>query len=368
MEKIIVPEIRDPNGFDNHVIYSIYIKAFNSHYLGVVEDYLADQSIFDGLRATLNLHNNSAREFNVGITVVGSDGRSEKGALSQLELALISDAPKRLLEDNETLLKIHETTIKTRKALSSLLQDLVDIEMPDALLTAVQFLRSTGVIKPQVEVKSLFNDSVYRYGGNGAIWPSRILDSVPLKVSSSSEEMQLLSKRKLVQEVQGEDHHTIVKGLKKRFDDYKRVARTGFQKFKEKKIKHYNLDSGMMFYNPPQNIGGFKYGPLRLIQSVIELKCIDVIHKLSSTDACAFVTNLPTNTSEKTSYLESYNQGLASIKAQQDLVSHYLYFLWQYHRAEYAFLTSEEVMVPFDSVEAKSRIEDVEKIVISALK
>jgi hypothetical protein len=263
----------------------------------------------------------------VELVTVGSDGREEKGPASPLESILLLDVPG--------------------YNISSDLFGLVD---------AVNHgLGDLKILDPTSEVKNLALGNVASYRAKaGDFFPSRVIDSVSLTPGEAHlvDRSKILLADEIVQ-----NQRDMLRRKKDRMKKYARTAATGKTRSGGEDLVHFDLDRGEAFLNREQYVNGFKYGPLRFVQTWIMMQVIRVIAE--STNPRASVFDVPANIADKLQFLQSGHFIDMSQQQVQDATFLYHYFLWLYHRSEYAFKHHGDHRIFFDSAEVRTRLQQL---------
>lgn len=265
------------------------------------------------------------------LCAVGSDGRLEKGAMSPLELILYHKdiGPSKIQE------------------LALLANSLPEPEAPQ-------------ITDGKIDVKSVQRDEInYAFDDHRRPYPSRVLDSYPVYGNS---DILNMAKLRMLGEWNTPAGKKIVKAIKERRKEARRVMLSGRQRWKGQDVYHFNLECGRAFYGNEDGlqIRSVKPGPLRFVQSVIEVGMVVLGRKLEREGKhlrmVEILNGMPTPTIDKLRYLE--RAGVVSLDASdiEKICDSYLSFLKIYRASESAFSDGENI-VSFDGQEARERIE-----------
>jgi hypothetical protein len=257
------------------------------------------------------------------LSAVGSDGRLEKGEMSPLEVVLF--------HRDLNQLRVNELT-----------------ELANTLLDPDTYPMTDGAI----ESKSVQQDEInYAHGDPRRPYPSRIMDSYPL---FGNAEMLQLAKARMLDEWNSPAGKKMVKTIKERRKDARRVMLSGTQKWKGQEVFHFNLNCGRAFYG---NEDGLQ---IRSVQSAIELGMVmlgrELVGKGKQVMMSGILNGMPTPTIDKLRYLDDVGVVSLSSTDIEKVCDCYLSFLKIYHASEASFVDDERI-VRFDSNEAKERIE-----------
>lgn len=253
------------------------------------------------------------------ITITGSDGRLEKGFVSEAEIVIFARN-----------------------------------ELDPAIAGKI---RSHGL---DVEVKRIELDKLSFYEGNrSTVFPQRVYDSLVILGDS---EIFLEAKRTLVAEwktVRG-----VKEEIKRKKAEYKGTVR-GEQQWKGRKLKNFDLDAGEAHYHTDEfgsKIRSFKNGPLRWVQFVIANSLISTVRSRGLEEGIEIVQNMPTPTDEKIEFLRAARVLDLDAGEAKELAEIYDYFLCLYHKSE-AEAKKGNSITKFEPKEVRERITDLEKII-----
>ncbi len=264
------------------------------------------------------------------LSAIGSDGRLEKGDMSPLEIVLF--------HRNIDPLMVRE--------LSELAKALLD---PDSYSTT----------EGRTEAKSVqFDEMNYVHGDHRRPYPSRIMDSYPIFGNAGVLEA---AKIRMLEEWNTPAGKKIVKTIKERRKDARRVMLSGKQRWKGQDVFHFNLDCGRAFYGNEDGlqIRSVKPGPLRFVQATIELGMVmlgrELVRHGKRRMMVEVLSGMPTPTIDKLRFLEDVGVVSLSPTDVEKLCDCYFSFLKIYHASEASFVEDERI-VSFDSKEADERI------------
>ena len=265
------------------------------------------------------------------LAAVGSDGRLEKGEMSPLELILYHKdiGPSRVRE------------------LAELANALPNPESPQ-------------ITDGKLEIKSVDEDEItYAFGDHRRPYPSRVMDSYPVFGNSSVLDM---AKLKMLDEWNSPAGKKIIKAIKERRKEARRVMLGGKQKWKGQDVYHFNLDCGTAFYGNEDGfqIRSVKPGPLRFVQSVIEVGMVVLGRELERSGRhlrmVEILNKMPTPTIDKMRFLDDVGVVTLPSSDIEKICDSYLAFLKIYRSSESSFADGESI-VSFDAQEARERIE-----------
>ena len=224
------------------------------------------------------------------IATVGSDARLEKGYTSRIELTI-------LLSENcekEPYFKLSE-------------------EFP-------------SLIHPLLDFKKIISKSYLYMDDSRRVFPTRIFD---LRFIAGDYDRFVYEKSKFIQEIKL-DHQKIKKALRNKRKYYLDILTTGFAEFKKTRFKHYDLETGEIFYNNKTQ-WGLKFGPLRTIQYHLAYNINKILRQ---TGDIKFLLNLPSTIVERLYYLENNPYTCPEIN---ELSDNYMFFLKEYHLSQKVF-------------------------------
>ncbi len=270
------------------------------------------------------------------LTAVGSDGRLEKGDMSPLEVVLF-----------------HKDINPAR------VRELV--ELMNTLLDSDSHPLTDG----SMETKSVLDDEMnYAFGDPRKPYPSRIMDSYPI---FGNARMLEIAKLKMLDEWNSPAGKKIIKAIKERRKEARRVMLTGRQRWKGQDVYHFNPDCGRAFYGNDNGlqIRSVKPGPLRFVQSAIEVGMVilgrDLVRNGKQRMAVEVLNGMPTPTIDKLMFLGDLGVIALPSSDIEKVCDCYLSFLKIYHASESAFVNDERI-VRFDQHEARERIELLSKL------
>lgn len=275
------------------------------------------------------------------VSAIGSDGRLEKGMDSKLEVQII------------------------HRDLNPEAVGEVDMMLREICVSGHPLLNDT-----ETEVKRLGSDSmVYAFSNPLIAAPARIFDSVVLFGHPA---LQRQAKGMLVRELAGPGGKRAHNRIKDRKNSFKRIMERGTQLWKGIDVTHFDLERGISYFSDQGDgnggivqVRGFKHGPLRYVQSVIEQNISTLVRALmrrnDNLGALMILDEMPTPTIEKLEYMN--DTGIIGIS--RDGVSEasecYLRFLQLYHLSEWMAGKGKDEM-EFDPQEARSRIEALTRL------
>jgi len=290
--------------------YSHFIRGFNKVLQGRIRTFL-ESSLSD-------------RDGQISILTTGSDGRLEKGPVSEMEFIIL-----------------REDTADAEQKMSKVIDKINNC--PNELADK------------DIEIKILGKNSMSNYRGY-LITPMRISDSVLL---AGSEEIYAKARMQFLGELFGETGKKILETMKEKKRGARKVTDSGSQRYKQQDLIHFDLDTGESYYDPLANSRSFKEGPLRFVQYSLMHDIIKYFTTQDKEKSFKMLENLPKNTEEKLRYLwvkelSSFTQGEIN-----DLIDNYLFFLYQYHISQEAFKLKNRNIVEFDKNEVKKRLDDL---------
>jgi len=209
-----------------------------------------------------------------------------------------------------------------------------------------------------IEIKDMAKDEMYYFKLNDEVIlasPNRTLDAKALFGSSY---LLNQAKKKLISEFDSKKF----KKIKEKTKDHIKINSSGLQKYNsELEFYHYNLDEGIVNYNPSEKLWSFKQGPIRTVQYAIVRDIMK--YSISDYDKSFMIDilSLPQNTVEKLNQMEIVGLSAKSNQEINDLTDSYKYFLWQYHRSQNAYNKGIN-SIEFDTKEVKERLSSIDKI------
>ncbi|MEK7545042.1 MAG: hypothetical protein AAB551_02830 [Patescibacteria group bacterium] len=273
----------------------------------------------------------------VEFMVVGSDGREEKGPASPLEGVIMIHSPSGVQ---------------------------MSLDLFDLIALVNHDLGDLDILDPSTEVKNTAGGNLIAYRSKpGVYFPSRVIDGLP--VVESGEGLIRKAKMATAQEIV-RFQKDIIRKKKDRFSVHQRVTRTGKSRSHGEDIVHFDLDAGKAFLDRGKYVNGFKYGPLRFVQTWVMMQVVGAVSR--SSDPEAFILELPSNTADKLNFLHGGKFIDFSSGQVSDLISLYHYFLWLYHQSEHAFKYEDRGEIDFDISEVRSSLDALLRVVGSLSK
>ncbi len=274
------------------------------------------------------------------IATTGSDARLEKGPASYLEMVLFLDTHAEGCASSLNILKglgnfIFRQDGQAYSIENMEVKDLENDRMSECILNPGT-AKETRLISPN----RVF-DARFLYG----------FDAVFSK-----------AKGRLATELSNDENsygEKLYDRIKSRAKDHRRIVLTGVQRFKGDELRHYDLSSGVAFYNPSEHLWAFKQGPLRAVQYALVRDQIRVLREGVDPQ---MILELPRNTVVKLNALEVENASGLSSDQIQELSDHYKYFLWLYHKSQSAHLNDKSSQITFDAAEASKRCKSLDTL------
>ncbi|MEM2121984.1 MAG: hypothetical protein QXU20_05000 [Candidatus Woesearchaeota archaeon] len=231
-------------------------------------------------------------------------------------------------------------------------------------------------LKPlTIEIKTMEQTLSYYSNDPKRIFPTRMIDFLELNGDRCKRCYESFFE-KFFDEIITD--RKIVKSVSERFKEYLKINNSGKQRWKNREIKHYDLEQGLLYYdeNPESVTFGPKYGPLRTIQFFIAKnllqKPLDIMlgdkNKTKELYRKLFYI-MPRTTIERIDFLSEELINKRSIlplskESKNELKDNYNYFLMQYHKLqEIYFINKNRIIVTTDKKELKERINSINNIV-----
>ncbi len=294
----------------------------------------ANRSVESRMAKKLAPHKSAADR--ICISAVGSDGRLEKGDVSPLEVVFL-----------------HKDI------------ELVMVTALGGIIGSMQDDNVTPATNISCESKSIGSDGISFVHGDGKRpYPSRIIDSYVL---FGNPRLLELAKTKMLDEWHSASGKRMVKAIKERKRDARRIMLSGTQVWKGQEVTHFDLDNGNASYgnDGEVKIRSVKPGPLRFVQSTIELGIVmlgrDMARNGKRSAMIEILNRIPTPTVEKLEFLSDLNVVSLPASDIQKVCDSYLSFLRVYHASEESHIDGRNI-VQFDPAEAKERIDLLVKL------
>lgn len=311
--------------------YTQELQRFQAFLRLFITERLAIHSIFDRV------------QHEAGISVlpiaVGSDARFEKPLLRTLVNGTAGG--EKLLEVSALLdLSPVEITLVT--------QDEIDPDTQVAVERAcAEFSNSfKKVVDKEITVVSTQQKSVSAFvdhHGTPHFHISRVFDASAIIPEVESDHRTAFThpivaalREKMYEELTGSDGKKIIEFQKELVRMHRQVTATGEQKGKNGTLRHFDRNSGELFFRQHDSggrgqVGSFKYGPLRLVQAFMVR---DLCRELSQQGSRREIaTQLPNVTAEKLQFL-CHELGLSQ-SLVGELNDLYEYFLHTYCMSQF---------------------------------
>jgi len=241
------------------------------------------------------------------VSATGSDVRREKGsAMSPVEFLVVTDEridPRAIQEALGHVLSqvTHHSTGRPK---------VIEIKKPDKPLYT--FNGREDVVQPG-RVADMRSDAPPLYGS--------------LKDVTSA-------KKRLGEELRTANRSVIdrIANLPK---DARKVVDSGKNRIHGEDAVHFDIENGVVFYNPGANQFSFKIGPLRFVQNTLLYEAVRHIRQEQKPD---FLSTLPSGIVHR---LEQLSEDKMVNRKREDvdqIAEHYMFFLKLYHKSEEQFL------------------------------
>ena len=188
-----------------------------------------------------------------------------------------------------------------------------------------------------VETKNLETDSMILFNEDtNLVFPTRIWDTILFYWKS---DLLNTAKQRLSSEII-KNWSGLCGKFSERLRVHKQTLATGMWRFRWNTYKLFDLDSGMIYYDPLKYIHWVKPGPLRVVQYTLALALMKAIK--NSWKHLPFIHELPTNIPQRLDFLFESNLTDYS-RGEIDQIKHiYWVFLSIYHELQYRYLTKTE--------------------------
>jgi hypothetical protein len=358
LEDSIRRDLPNPGNF-LHAAYDSYVVGANDAMRLRLKQFFEEIDIDEFIRSEISLRGGNGLKMQYCICNIGSDGRCEKGPTSPHDILILSKYDD--LAPTGSLQKALEMKFKN-----------LFVRQNELVLSHDLHRYAPGAhrVFSDFEAKSLSNsDIMYGYKQKPeASWPSRIFDADV--VMPNGKGLLREAKRKLAIELREKNNgklgHSIRSKEKDRLKDHARLTKTGINTFKGQTVQHFDLEQGTATYRLSEEISGisatsFKQGPLRLIQTAVVLRLIDVIRSEEFTvdSADELLSEMETQTTRKLSYLHALGLSKIHPGVMAGIIDNYKYFLWLFHQSEYAYYADKQTKILFQKQEVKERIHDI---------
>jgi len=335
------PAPLDPEQFEPDE-YATALSGRNLAIQAVAKGILSRAEVIDQIKGIAR-EQGASESRSIELITTGSDGRFEKGPTSPVDVIVLLSRKVR-----DGVAKQMETELEATLAKS------VEVTYLDAELE--QRLDPTPIFS-NVEVKNLADGPLMYFERNKArwaLWPSRLIDAAPLirdgdcllDAARTQLYQEITENSRLILEVEKERRRNFAVTTRGTQEDPTKV---GTNRMKGNRIVQFSLEDGMAFYDPSGHQTSFKHGPLRLVQAGLQ---IEAFQTMDSTVIC----NLPSPTIDKIFFLHDLGVIQANYTEMLEFAQLYRYFLWQYHRSEYAYRMEGATSVSFDPIQVRENL------------
>ncbi len=268
---------------------------------------------------TRSLARESKRLGAITLLTPGSDGRLEKGSMaSKLEVIALVNAAS------------------APDDLEKVIRDAFARVLPECSISLV-------------EIKT--NDTpLMQFNANGRLHPTRIQDAKELYGTGTKDHRLRLGQEIIA--ASADD----VKEIADHKRGAKKVTEAGKNKIQGADAVHFDLDSGVVFYNPEANQLSFKVGPLRLVQNALMIEAVRHVRK---SNKASFFESLESNIVDRLHQLSDDKMLSVHRKHVEEAAEHYAYFMRLYHRSEESYTRFKKValqLTPAEIAEVKARL------------
>ncbi|MFT4312013.1 MAG: hypothetical protein ACMXYF_02190 [Candidatus Woesearchaeota archaeon] len=307
-----------------HSQYFEKLLSFNDFYLRSIK------TLFQGLDTDFAKEN--------AIVVVGSDARREKGGVSPFEIEIVSE------------------NLLSGSCLESHLRDFSQKTLTEELFDSIRAIKVPGTEPMYVTRFKRGEAGQFKYYATSRILDARFVWgnmhlSDSLKEYFLTELQDATLKRKIYRRTQ------------ERWKYHQTTTKTGVSHFKGKKIKQFDTESGIAYYDGNYE-NGFKQGPLRAVQFALGRDLVDFFRNSDRPilGKKVFLESLSYNTVNRLFDLDV--EGLLTLTDTEldELTDSYKFFLWAYHSSQVNFSENGLKETPFDSNEVKQRLSLVSRL------
>lgn len=326
--------------------YLEYLFHFNHDLQSKVREYLRKLDLVD--------------EDDPGILLcaTGSDGRNEKGPMSRMEILIIlKDISSKcrciISESNgENLDRHSKQDITCEHHLQRIVCE---------LKRKFERLLSQSDVFDGIEVKRLDDSKtkiIHFMGDSNRVWPSRILDARALLGNGR---LLSASRTRIFSELTDARGPNEMEKIRQIGKIYRKISRNkGQATFRGSSITHFDLDEGVLYYNPQRGQYSLKYGPVRAVQLTLihDLLRLLIQHPEGREKLKVF----PENTAARLMLLKLENFTNLTDDQSHDLIELYEYFLWHMHLSQNRFLKDNITEVEIDKRQMSENLRDLMKI------
>ena len=362
LEDSIRRDLPDPREF-KYSAYGSYIVGANDAMRAKLRQFFEEVDIDLFIREEVSLNGGNGADMHYSIFNIGSDGRHEKGATSPHDVMILSDGDG------------FENRGELNEILSSKFMSMF-VKQNDLMLEDNDKRYAPGAhrVFSDMEAKTVTgSDGMFSYKQNDkASWPSRIIDADIVMPNGKD---QLRSARLLLlDEMKNVDNGRLGKKIrqheKDRLKGYSKITNSGNNTMRGDRVTHFDINTGEAIYNLSDDVDGvcansFKHGPLRLVQTAVVLKIVDIIRSNDFTVESGgdLLSEMETQTVRKIAYLHSMGVSRVSPKVMSDLIDNYRYFLWLFHISEYEYYNNGNTVTDFNTKETAERLQDTIHVV-----
>lgn len=299
----------DPFRYQDSNAYYDSIRGFNRALLEYVRSIIHDELARVGIGEEYNQTN---------IFVTGSDARLEKG-------------------NKKTFSKIELILLKSKVTdISAILHTLTPL-----------LSKFSPYIDTKWEIKDLNEvDDLLEYTSGAHLpFPGRVLEGYPLVGDFN---LLVRAQEKIASHILNGPSREVNKlfyEIRKRAQSAKACALSGEQIFKKQSYKHFNRSEGAAFFDPPNGLRAFKYGPLRAVQETLHAS---VLFNARQSADDILITTAPANIKERILYLSQFslihknsgdNYDFFNLTKEEiiELINLYELFVHMQHKSEYLY-------------------------------
>lgn len=377
-----VPIFRQPKNIPSEQ-YGDELKAHALESRSYIHTLFRQIRLLEYIREQVSWFADDPESLEVQILATGSDGRDEKATFVPGRLnGKDSFVPKYL---HEAAIPSSMNVIAIMGLKDAAVSKSIDVRVVDEMLSAHRAeimelmereLMQLGLFE-QMEVKSVYSQTPSGYLDNPSdMWPSRIFDTVSLSGEGSLD--QALRQSYADELLRNGRPKKLREQEIDRAKQYRKVCTGGeraghalqpgmqYVSASAGVVTHFNLESGIAYYDRHNNIASFKYGPLRTVQMHVSLLLISILSSNAKDTSTrkALIQNLPRSTADKLTYLHQNKMVDCSVQQIERLIQNYQFFLQHYHQSEWESAAHNNVECCFgpDAAsrdEVKERLADV---------
>ena len=194
----------------------------------------------------------------------------------------------------------------------------------------------------------------------GLFSPGRVLDFNPV---AGNEELYLRRLSQIYDRITSKSGKKDIEKMKNLVDEHGHIMMSGEQERHLRSQKHYDLETGQVYYNPLKDISkngvnpqtwSFKQGPIRYIQNSIYRDIYRLIRDRALDENA--MRQIPKNTVDRLDFLDSTGTKQIDASLLSDIKDNYMFFLDLYQQSQKNFTKNNSNILVVDKNEMVERL------------